>query len=98
MLCVPYDHARVLLPTETDNYINAAHLKVLLFVFVFILMQRRLFGCEKSLETYFFGFFFFRLHNQSSLNREMSIRRFKCSIQMNNFVVVYFNAYRLPTV
>lgn len=28
MLCVPYDHARVLLPTETDNYINAAHLKV----------------------------------------------------------------------
>lgn len=28
MLSVPYDHSRVLLPTETDNYINAAHIKV----------------------------------------------------------------------
>lgn len=28
MLSVPYDHARVLLPTETDNYINAAHIRV----------------------------------------------------------------------
>lgn len=28
MLHVPYDHARVLLPTETDNYINAAHVRV----------------------------------------------------------------------
>lgn len=28
MLAVPYDHARVLLPTETDNYINAAHIQV----------------------------------------------------------------------
>lgn len=27
-LNVPYDHARVVLPTETDNYINAAHVKV----------------------------------------------------------------------
>lgn len=28
MLSVPYDHSRVLLPTETDNYINAAHIRV----------------------------------------------------------------------
>lgn len=28
MLSVPYDHSRVLLPTETDNYINAAHVRV----------------------------------------------------------------------
>ncbi|XP_055314078.1 tyrosine-protein phosphatase non-receptor type 23 [Sitodiplosis mosellana] len=27
MLSVPYDHSRVLLPTETDNYINAAHIR-----------------------------------------------------------------------
>lgn len=26
--CVPYDHARVTLPTATDNYINAAFVKV----------------------------------------------------------------------
>lgn len=25
---IPYDHARVLLPTTTDNYINAAYVKV----------------------------------------------------------------------
>ncbi|XP_055621226.1 tyrosine-protein phosphatase non-receptor type 23 isoform X2 [Toxorhynchites rutilus septentrionalis] len=29
--CVPYDHARVTLPTETDNYINAAYVKDLGF-------------------------------------------------------------------
>lgn len=28
MLAVPFDHARVLLPTETDNYINAAYVQV----------------------------------------------------------------------
>lgn len=28
MLSVPYDHSRVLLPTTTDNYINAAHIRV----------------------------------------------------------------------
>lgn len=28
MLAVPFDHARVLLPTDTDNYINAAHVQV----------------------------------------------------------------------
>lgn len=28
MLSVPYDHSRVLLPTATDNYINAAHVRV----------------------------------------------------------------------
>lgn len=28
MLSVPFDHSRVLLPTETDNYINAAHIRV----------------------------------------------------------------------
>ncbi|XP_031622159.1 tyrosine-protein phosphatase non-receptor type 23 isoform X2 [Contarinia nasturtii] len=27
MLSVPYDHSRVLLPTETDDYINAAHIR-----------------------------------------------------------------------
>lgn len=26
--CVPYDQARVLLPTTTDNYINAAYVRV----------------------------------------------------------------------
>lgn len=31
MLSVPYDHSRVLLPTETDNYINAAHIRVSFF-------------------------------------------------------------------
>ncbi|XP_038106035.1 tyrosine-protein phosphatase non-receptor type 23 [Culex quinquefasciatus] len=29
--CVPYDHARVTLPTETDNYINAVYVKDLGF-------------------------------------------------------------------
>lgn len=34
MLSVPYDHSRVLLPTETDNYINAAHIRVSFKMFV----------------------------------------------------------------
>lgn len=33
MLSVPYDHSRVLLPTETDNYINAAHIRVSITLF-----------------------------------------------------------------
>lgn len=35
MLSVPYDHSRVLLPTETDNYINAAHVRVSLILLKF---------------------------------------------------------------
>jgi Protein-tyrosine phosphatase len=30
---IPYDHARVLLPTTTDDYINAAYVKVNLYFF-----------------------------------------------------------------
>lgn len=33
MLSVPFDHSRVLLPTETDNYINAAHIRVSVLFF-----------------------------------------------------------------
>lgn len=35
MLSVPYDHSRVLLPTETDNYINAAHIRVSAICFIY---------------------------------------------------------------
>lgn len=35
MLAVPFDHARVLLPTETDNYINAAYVQVSFVYFGF---------------------------------------------------------------
>lgn len=37
MLSVPYDHSRVLLPTETDNYINAAHVRVSIFELKYLL-------------------------------------------------------------
>lgn len=31
--CIPYDHARVQLPTATDDYVNASFVKVSIFVF-----------------------------------------------------------------
>lgn len=33
---VPYDHARVILPTETEDYINAAYVRVSNFIFILI--------------------------------------------------------------
>lgn len=51
MLSVPYDHSRVLLPTETDDYINAAHIRV---------RFKSALG-EYQYGVFFFGFYLFFL-------------------------------------
>lgn len=49
--CLPYDHARVKLDKETDDYINAAFVKVYLKTFFLVL--------EWSFNFYFLYYFFF---------------------------------------
>lgn len=41
---IPYDHARVMLPTTTDDYINACHVRV---------------SNDFSVSVYLYAFFYF---------------------------------------
>lgn len=62
MLSVPFDHSRVLLPTETDNYINAAHIRVSDLFLEHLICMLCVYVCMQfwSMQTYEILFEFFK--------------------------------------
>lgn len=71
MLSVPYDHSRVLLPTETDNYINAAHIRVSHTIIIYTRTKISRF-CNFSIHSFFLFILFVYSFCGAKILRRMS--------------------------